>query len=92
LALDFALSLLPFYFKHFILTYSFSQIEKKKNHREKKCKERRELTFKISFCPLTFGSCFWLPIFAFSFQAFSPWHLLYLKHKKKKKNKEKKKQ
>jgi hypothetical protein len=66
-------------------------VEGKKNHREeKKCKERKEFTFKLSFYPLTFGSHFWPPISALLFQVLSPWHLLILKHKKKKKNTKKK--
>jgi len=78
---------LSFYFKHFLLTFSFSQVEEKKNHREKK---NVELTFKLSFCPLTFDSCFWLLVFALLFQALSPWHFLFLKWKTKKKTTKKK--
>ncbi len=40
--------------------------------------------------PFHFGSRFWPPIFALSFQAISPWHLLLLKQKKKKINTKKK--
>jgi hypothetical protein len=43
----------------------------KKNHREKKnAKKGRELTFKLLFCPFTFGSRFCLLTFALLFQAF----------------------
>jgi hypothetical protein len=35
--------------------------QRKKNHRkEKKCKEGRELSFKLPLCLLTFGSRFYL--------------------------------
>jgi len=60
----FLLLLMASYFCHFVSnTFSsaffFSQTKKKKKKRkEKKCKEGRELTFKLSLCPLTFGSCF----------------------------------
>ncbi len=79
----FAFPLLPFYFKRFLLASSCFQVEgkeKKKNHREEKeCKERRELSFKLSLCPLTFSSCFWPPVSALLFETLSPWHLLFLK-------------
>jgi hypothetical protein len=40
----------------------------KKNHREEKiCIEGKELTFKLLFCPFTFGSCFYPPTFALPF-------------------------
>ncbi len=44
---------------------------KKKPLRRKICKGGRELTFKLPFYPLTFGSCFCLPTFTFMFQVFS---------------------
>jgi hypothetical protein len=63
-----------------------SRRKEKKNHREgKKCKEGRDLTFKLSFCPFIFGSHSWCPVSALSFQALSPWHLLLLKQTKRKK-------
>jgi hypothetical protein len=62
--------------------------KKKKGREEKKCKERREFTFKL--CPLTFGFHFWPHVSTFSFRAFSPWHLLLFKQKKRKKNTPKK--
>jgi hypothetical protein len=34
--------------------------QRKKNHKEeKKCKEGKEVTFKLSLCPLTSSFCFW---------------------------------
>ncbi len=46
---------------------------RKNNHRkEKKCREGRELTFKLPLCPLTFGSYFYPLTFDLLFQAFSP--------------------
>jgi hypothetical protein len=41
--------------RHFLL---LKPNKKKKKRKEKKYKEGRELTFKLSLCPLTFGSCF----------------------------------
>ncbi len=98
--LTFKLSLCPFIFgSHFYLSVSnvFSwhllllkqekQKNKEKNHREeKKCKEERELSFKLLLCPFTFGSRF----YPFVSNTFS-WHLLLFKHKKKKKKQRKKK-
>ncbi len=76
--------LLPFCFKRFLLA-SFSS-QKTKNHREeKKCKERKELSFKLLLCPFTFGSHFC----PFVSNAFSL-HLL-LKQKKRKENTKEKK-
>jgi hypothetical protein len=52
----------------------------KKNHREKKkCRERKEFSFKLPLCLLIFGSHFWPLVFALSFQALSPSHLLLFK-------------
>jgi hypothetical protein len=74
----FALPLLHFRFKHFLLASSSSQVEekkkntKKKNHSEEnKCREGKELTFKLLFYPFIFGSYFCPPVFALSFQALS---------------------
>ncbi len=73
LAPVYAFLLFPFCFKHFLLASSSFQVEKK-------CTEEgRELTFKLSLCPLTFSSLFCPPVFAFLFQVFFPWHLLLLK-------------
>jgi hypothetical protein len=81
------LLLLPFCFKCFLLATFSSQVEEKKNRREgKKCREGEGFTFKRSFCPFTFGSHFWSPVSALSFQALSPCHLLLLKQTKRKKN------
>jgi len=78
LALASALPLLHFRFKHFLLASSSSQAKekkkniKKKNHSEEnKCREERELTFKLPFYPLIFGSYFCPPAFALLFQALS---------------------
>jgi hypothetical protein len=72
LAFTSASPFLPFYFKHFLLAFFSSQAakEKKRNHRdEKKCREGKELSFKLSFCPPTFALLFqtlFLGIFFFS--------------------------
>jgi hypothetical protein len=78
LALASAFPLLHFRFKHFLLASSSSQAKekkkntKKKNHSEEnKCREERELTFKLPFYPLIFGSYFCPPAFALLFQALS---------------------
>jgi len=86
----FWLMLLPFRFKLFSRSIFFFSSEREKNYTvKKKCKEGKELTFKLLFCPLTFGFCFWPLIFGLSFQALSPWHFFF-KWKKKEKHKEKK--
>jgi hypothetical protein len=72
-------SLLPFCFKHFLLASSSSQAEEKKKTKNKKCREGKELTFKLSLGLLIFGSRFWPLVSALSFQALSPWHLLFFK-------------
>jgi hypothetical protein len=77
---------LHFYFKCFFLASSSFQVEKKKNYRKEKiCRRRKELTFKLSLCPFTFGSRFC----TFVSSVFSL-HLLLLKHKEKKNHREKK--
>jgi len=49
--------------------------KKRKNHKEeKKCKEGKELSFKLSLRPLTFGSRF-CPFISNIFS----WHLLLIK-------------
>ncbi len=54
----------PFFFKH----NNKKKTQEKKNHREeKKCKEGKELTFKLPLCPFTFGSHFYPPPFALPF-------------------------
>jgi hypothetical protein len=55
-----------------------------KKQQKKKPKEGRKLTFKLPFCPLTFGSHFCLPVFALPFQVFSL-GIFFLSSKKKKK-------
>jgi len=69
-----------------------SRKKKKKNHIEEKiCRERKELTFKLPFCPLIFGSHFYLPTFAFPFQVFSFSIFFFSRRRKEKKNTKKKK-
>jgi hypothetical protein len=64
--------------------FFFSSRRRKKTIEKKKNAEKgRSLPFKLSLCPLTFGSRFCPHVFAFSIQLLSPWHLL-LKQKKKK--------
>ncbi len=91
LAPTYALLLLHFHFKCFLLASSSSQVKEKKNHSEEKIsKKGRELTFKLTFCPLTFGSRFCPLAFAFPFQAFSPIIFFLSSRRKEKKRKEKK--
>jgi Na+/H+ antiporter NhaD/arsenite permease-like protein len=81
------------------LAFSFRAEEKekktkeKKNHREeKKCREGKELSFKLPFCPFTFGSRFCPPTFALLFQTLSLRIIFFSsKRKEKKKKKHKKK-
>ncbi len=81
-------------FQMFSLLASFSsqtkEKKRKKNHREeKKCREGRELSFKLPFYLFTFDSRFYLPTSTLLFQTLS-WHLLVLKQKKKKITKKRK--
>jgi hypothetical protein len=58
---------------------------RKKNHKEEeKCREGKELSFKLLLYPLTFGSHFWLPIFALLFQMLSFGNFLFSSKKNKK--------
>jgi len=57
---------------------------------KKKPKEGRELTFKVPFCLLTFGSRFYLPIFTLPFHVLSL-GIFFLSSSKKKKTQRKKK-
>jgi preprotein translocase subunit YajC len=78
--------------------FFFSNIRKKKTQRkknhieEKKCKEGRELTFKLPLYPLIFGSWLCLLVSAFLFQTFS-FSIFFFsnKRKRKKKHREEKK-
>jgi len=58
--------------------FFFSSIRKGKKEKkktiEKKCREGRELSFKLLFYPFTFGSCF-CPFVSNTFS----WHFLLLK-------------
>jgi hypothetical protein len=66
--------------------------KEKQNHREeKRCKEGGELSFKLPFCALTFGSCFYPPAFAFLFQTFSLGIFLFSRRREGKKKTKKKK-
>jgi hypothetical protein len=93
LAPAFALPLLPFYFKCFLSKSSSFQAKIDKqinNHRkEKKCKEGRELSFKLSLCPPTFGFHFYPPTFALLFQTISP-SIFFFSNKRKEKETKKK--
>jgi hypothetical protein len=80
-----------------MLASFFSQEEEKKKKkktigRKKKCKERKELTFKLLLCPFIFGFHFWLHASAFSFQALFPWASFSSQVEEKKNNTKIKKQ
>ncbi len=64
--------LLPFCFKHFLLTSSCFQAKEKKRkpQRKKICKERRELTFKLSLCFSLLALAFGLLFLPFNFKRF----------------------
>jgi hypothetical protein len=67
----FWLSLLPFCFKRFFLASFFSQAKKKKNHKEeKKCIERKELSFKFHFIFSLLALAFALPLLPFCLKRF----------------------
>ncbi len=68
----FCFLVLHFHFKCFILTSSFYQVEggKKTTETKKYAKKGRELTFKLLFCPFTFGSVFAFSLFHFYFKRF----------------------
>jgi hypothetical protein len=66
--------------------FSSSRRKEKKTIEKKKCKERKELSFKLSFCLLTFG-----PAFALLFQTLCPGIFFFSRRKKEKKTIEKKK-
>ncbi len=75
LAPAFALPLLPFCFKHFLLTSFSSQVEEKEKKPQNfffKCKEGNELSFKLLLYPFTFGSHLYPPISTPLFQTLSP--------------------
>jgi len=77
--------------QHIAIVFFFSNIEKTKHteKQQKKPKERKELTFKLSLCPLTFGSCVCPPIFAFLFQVLSLGIFLFSSRRGKKNIKKK---
>jgi hypothetical protein len=84
-------------FQTFLLASSSFQEKGKKNkeknnHREeKKCREGRELSFKVPLCPFTFSSRFYPPTFALLFQTFSLTSSFSQVEEKKRKTIEKKK-
>jgi hypothetical protein len=59
--------------------------KKKKNHREKKCKEGRELSFKLPLYLLTFGSHLCPPFLPFCFKHFLVASFFFQARKKNKK-------
>ncbi len=65
----FCFLVLHFHFKCFILTSYFYHVEgkKKTTKKNKYANKGRELTFKLLFCPFTFGFCFCLLNFALLF-------------------------
>jgi len=73
----------------FLFSSRKKNTKKKKTIRKKKlCREGRELTFKLLFCLLTFGSRFYYLVFALSFQALSLG--IFFSSKRKKNRKEQK--
>ncbi len=66
-----------------------SRRKKKTTKKKNYAKKGRELTFKLLFCPFTFGSRFYLLIFALLFQVLS-FSIFFFSSKKKKNNAEKK--
>jgi hypothetical protein len=75
-----------------VFFFFFSNTKKIKHTRKqlkKKPKEERELTFKLSFCLLTFGSHFCLPVFVLPFHVLSL-GIFFLSSSRKKKHKKKK--
>jgi hypothetical protein len=80
---------LPSLFQHYrrrqrriVVIFFFSNTKKTK--KQKKPRERKELIFKLSLCPLTFGSRFY-PFISNDFS----WHLLLPKQEKKNTKKKK---
>jgi hypothetical protein len=59
--------------------------QKKTIKKKKKCREGKELTFKLPLCPLTFGSCLCPLAFALPFQALSLGILFFSSRRKEKK-------
>jgi hypothetical protein len=90
LALDFALSLLPFYFKHFILTYSFSQIEKKKTIEKKNAKKEGSLPSKFHSAHSLLAHAFGFLFLPFRFKRFLLGIFFISNIRKKRKTKRKK--
>jgi len=63
--------------------------KKKKHRKENKCREGRELAFKLPLYPFTFGFCFYPPTSALLFQTLSL-DIFFSSRRKEKKNIEKK--
>jgi len=75
----------------FSLGIFFSNKRKKqKPRKKKKCREGRELSFKLPFCPLTFGSCLCLPTSTLLFQTLSLGIFFFSTRRKEKQTKKKK--
>jgi hypothetical protein len=98
LVLTSAFQFLHFRFMCFFLPSSSFQVVRKKKHKKKKkrrkektCEERRELTFKLLLCPLTFDSRFCFLVLHFHFKCFILTSSFYQVEGKKKNHKEKKK-
>jgi preprotein translocase subunit YajC len=70
---------------HGIFFFSNKRNEKKNHIEKKKCKERREFSFKLLLCSLTFGSRFCPPTSTLLFQILSPSIFLFFSSRRKKK-------
>jgi len=71
----------------FIFKQKKKKTQRKKSHRkEKKCEKGRELTFKLSLYPLSFGSHTCPPTFALPFQMLSPCIFFFSNKTKEKKH------
>jgi len=76
---------------HLLLLKEKKRKEKKNHIEKKKCKEGKELSFKLSLCPLTFGSHFCPPASALPFQTLSLGIFFFSSRRKEKKRETKKK-
>ncbi len=81
----FCTSVSNIFFQHLFLLKQNKRIKNK----EKKCREGRELSFKLLLCPLTFGFHFLPFASALLFQTFSP-NIFFFSSKRKEKKKQKK--
>jgi len=80
-----AFSLLHFHFKHFLLAYSSSQVEGKKNTKKKKFIEEKKMQIRegVYFQAPTLPSHFWFLLLPFRSKHFLLTFLLFKKKKKK---------